>query len=364
MISQIVFKTNLIKTAYRVFSWHSRYLLRQRVSPLACGIYITSRCNFSCHFCNIRKINPAFQLGFTQAKKIVAELGKQKLIYISFGGGEPLLVPYIFDLVSLAKESGILYTHLVSNGFLMDQTKAKEMKRSRLSELSFSLDGNENEHDANRGVKGAFNGVLSAIDLVKRYSPATNIVLNAILNPRNPGAVLVPLDIAKKMGIKIKIQPLSRHPFFGEDMSHQRREEVIEEDLRQEIVKVIAFLKKSRTVINSKPFLDNYISFLFRPSKMILAHQRCIFGYHHVEIFNNRLFPCLEGLGWKGGFSCEELERGLRGIFSSPQYNKTVDNLKGCRNCLNNFYVCYYEPRLNFPIWNFLKARLNYSHTG
>jgi len=359
MISQVLLKTNLIKATSRVLLWHLRYLIRQRVSALACGFYITSKCNFACRFCNIWRINPAFQFEFDKAKKVVKELGGLKLIYLSFSGGEPLLVPYIFDLLSLAKDSGVLYTHLVSNGFLMDQERAKEIRNSRLSEVSFSLDGDENEHDTNRGVRGAFKGVLSAIDLVKRYSPGTDIVVNTILDPRNPGAVLTPLSIAKRMGVRIKVQPLNTHPCFGEQVSHQSEAGVLNEYQRKELISVVKILRHSPIVINSKPFLDNYLAFLFCHSRMVLSNKKCIFGYHHFEIFNNRVFPCLEGLEWKGGFSCDEQENGLKGIFSSREYNKTVEGLRGCHNCLNNFYVCYYEPRLNFPIWNFIKSRFN-----
>jgi sulfatase maturation enzyme AslB (radical SAM superfamily) len=357
MISQILLKTNLIKACSRVFLWHLRYLIKHRVSALACGFYITSKCNFACRFCNIWRINPAFQFEFDKSEKIIKELGEMKLIYLSFSGGEPLLVPYIFDLLSLAKNSGILYTHLVSNGFLMDKTKAKEIRNSRLSEISFSLDGNENEHDANRGVKGAFKGVLSAIDLVIRHSPDTNIVLNTIIDPRNPGAVLVPLSIANRMRIKMKVQPLNMHPSFGGQINHQGGMGVLNHEQRKKLMGIIKILKHSPTVINSKAFLDNYSSFLFCNSRTVLTNKKCIFGYHHLEIFNNRIFPCLEGLGWERGFLCEGQGNGINGIFSSREYNKTVEGLKGCRNCSNNFYVCYYEPRLNFPIWNFIKTR-------
>ncbi len=358
MVREIAFQKNFFRFAYRILIWHLRYFTGLKPRPLACGCYITSRCNFRCEFCNIWRIKPDFQISQEQAERLIKELAELGLIYFSFSGGEPLVIPYIFDLLAYAKQSGIIYTHIVSNGYLMDKNKANRLKEANVSEISFSLDGDQNIHDKIRGVNDAFNKVMEAMDYVKTYAPKTKIVLNTILNPVSPENALFAVETARQQGVKIKIQPMNRHPCFGLQESMPETKRSLQADEKEKLLDAIKLMQASPSVINSRPFLENYKAFMFCSEENILAKDTCIFGSHHIEFFANQLFPCLEGLNWKDGFDIFTAGS-IKKILTSSLYLKKLQELKKCALCKKNYYICYYEPRLNFPVWNFIKSRLH-----
>lgn len=341
---------------YRVARWHLRRLAGRYPGPLGCGYYITSKCNFKCEFCNIWRIRPATHIPETDARNLVEQLGRMGLIYFSISGGEPLLVPYIHDLLAHAKESGILYTHVVSNGWLVDKERARALAGSKVSEISFSLDGGEEKHDTGRAQPGAYQRVLGAVEAMRAHAPGVDIILNTILDPKAPGECLAAVGIARELGVPIKVQPTNDHPLFKPDNPAQRADRILDDGETAELVRIIDLLVKTPHVVSSAAFLKNYVDFLLAPERMLLADEACIFGQHHLEFFENRLFPCLEGLDWKGGFDAQA--EPLESLLTGPAYQQCLKDLEGCRGCFKNYYVCYYEPRLNFPIQNYLRSRL------
>lgn len=356
MIKNIIFQRNFLSFACLVFRWHLSYFLQQSTSPLACGFYITTKCNFRCQFCNIWRIDPPFQMPLLEARKLIGDMGKMGLAYFSFSGGEALLVPYIFDLLASAKESGIIYTHIVSNGYLMDKVKAKELARARVSEISFSLDGDEKIHDSLRCMNGSYKKVFEAVEHVKSYASKTRVVLNTILDPAHPENAVSAIKTAKHLGVKIKVQPLNEHPDFIAGGRQAKSARLLQVEERKKLFNAIDFIQKSSSVVNSRAFLENYKAFLFSQDKLIFAEDECIFGYHHMEIFKNQVFPCLEGSAWEKGFDISEAP--IRDIVMSQPYRSKIQELKKCQCCKKNYYICYYEPRMNFPVANFIKSRL------
>lgn len=357
MITTILSRLDLPKAIYRLTRWHLNYVLNKTPNPLACGLYITSRCNFKCRFCNIWRIKPSFQIPEDTVKKVIKGMAEGGLIYFSISGGEPLTVPYLFDLLLYAKDQGILYTHVVSNGFLLNKAAAIKFDNSQVSEVSFSIDGDEAIHDEARQRHGAFKHVLKSIDLITKYSPKTKIVLNTILDPIAPENSLYAIRLAEKMGVNIKVQPANNHPDFGLDICAKKQERSLNKEQKQKLIKTIDIMQASPRVISSKPFLSNYKKFLFDRDNLILKDDVCIFGLHHIEIFNNQIYPCLEGMNWEHGFDIREID--ITDILRTKEYKKMVSSLKNCQSCKNNYYICYYEPRLNFPIWNYIKTRIN-----
>lgn len=341
----------------RMVGWHLRFAASRTPRPLACGFYISSACNLRCSFCNIRKYEPPYTVSEERARAFVGELGALKTVYFSISGGEPLLVPYVFDLLGYAKAQGILYTHVVSNGLLMNAERAKALAKAAVSEISFSLDGPEHFHDEARGVAGSYRHVLDAVELVKIHAPDTRVVLNTILDPAVPENALHAVEAARRLGVQIKVQPLNAHPSFGQTACAHPETSDLSSQQHQALEDAVTTLLRTKHVVSSRPFLKNYLTFLFNPDRLMLAKRACIFGYHHLESFGDRVFPCLEGMNWENGFDWGE--RSLADTLRSPQYNDTLRQLHACRGCLRNYYVCYYEPRLNFPIWNFIRSRAN-----
>ncbi len=356
MIKSILGNANAPALLSRVARWHLRYYTGRRTPPLACGLYITSACNLRCRFCNIWRRRPSFQMPQPLALQLIRELGREKLVYFSISGGEPLLVPYVFDLLAQAKASGILYTHMVSNGWLMDAKKAHALAAAKLTEISFSLDGDKAFHDVARSQSGAHEKVLAAVDHVKTHAPQTKVVLNTILDPITPDQSLKAVCQAERLQVDIKVQPANDHPGLNASEPAPAVKRDLSDPEKKNLLDVIEKLQQHPRVINSRSFLENYKAFLFAPDRLMLSKEDCLFGYHHLEVFNNQAFPCLEALGWQNGTPLKD--NSIMDILHSTKYRRKLQDLRSCQGCRKNYYVCYYEPRLNFPLGNFLNTRL------
>jgi MoaA/NifB/PqqE/SkfB family radical SAM enzyme len=338
---------------WRTLKWHTNYFFSRRPLTLACGLYITNRCNLRCSFCNIWRKEALATLSLVKAKNIVDNLSDLGCFYFSISGGEPLLVDYLDQLLRYARKSKIKYIHLVTNGYSLDAQWAKRLGMSRINEISISIDGNEQYHDRKRGVPGAYTRALKAIENLKKYAPGIKVVLNAVLSPQQPRECLHLIGVAREFNVYLKVQPLNQHPVFNKENSSRIHPQDISAGEMQE---VLTRLRREERVINSNAFLDNIYNFFFQNERLIFKDSACIFGYHHLEVLEDgSVFPCLEGLGWKGGI---DFDGDLKGLLHSAEYKKLLEGLKSCEGCRRNYYICYYEPRISFPINNFLRLAL------
>lgn len=349
----IIFKDKKIITSliWRCFKWHLNYFLTKNPLPLACGIYLTSKCNFRCGFCNIWRKPDTVSLSLSTAKNIIDSLSSLGCFYFSITGGEPFLVDYIFDILIYARRSKIKYIHLVTNGYLLDADRAISLKETGINEVSISIDANRQIHDKNRGMPGSYEKAIAAIENLKRYTPDTKIVLNAIFSPEDPAACLHVVELAHRFDVYAKVQPLNQHPMFDKN----NYASVSVENISPAKIKgVIARLRKDDYVVNSNTFLDNIYNFFCQKQDLIFRNSYCLFGYHHLEVLEDgSIFPCLEGLNWDKGM---RINTDLKSLLRSPEYKQVLQKLKKCSGCQRNYYICYYEPRIIFPINNFLST--------
>jgi MoaA/NifB/PqqE/SkfB family radical SAM enzyme len=128
---------------------------------------ITEKCNESCKFCyGIFRNN---HISLKDAKKIVNFLKSIGITKIKFTGGEPLLYPYLKEVILYAKKLGI-HTHIHTNGLLVDDkfiefvTKHFDMN----DDFSLSLDGSTEEiQTAVTRPKGHFSKNITILKKLK-----------------------------------------------------------------------------------------------------------------------------------------------------------------------------------------------------
>jgi radical S-adenosyl methionine domain-containing protein 2 len=108
------------------------------------NFHLWQPCNMRCKFCfatfrDVRDtVLPAGHLPRDQAMHVVRALSRARFRKITFAGGEPLLCPWIVDLVKLAKAEGVT-TSLVTNGTLLDNVLLAQL-RPVLDWLTLSVD--------------------------------------------------------------------------------------------------------------------------------------------------------------------------------------------------------------------------------
>ena len=117
----------------------------------------THACNLKCKHCYIKadkKLDN--ELTTEEAKKLIDELEECGVVALSFAGGEPLIRPDFFEVATYAKQKGF-HISLATNGTLITQKVANELKRIGIDYIEISLDGAKSEtHDSFRGIRGVF----------------------------------------------------------------------------------------------------------------------------------------------------------------------------------------------------------------
>jgi MoaA/NifB/PqqE/SkfB family radical SAM enzyme len=341
---------NFFKIISYTLKWHINYSLRKKNKPLIIGVFLTNRCNLRCSMCSIWRAPDKKELNLDDIKKIVNAVSPG-CVYFSFSGGEPLLVKNIYEMIAYAALK-IPYVHLVSNGILIDTDVARRLAKSGLSEISLSLDGDEKYHNNLRGDRHSFLKVIQAIENIRRNAPRINIVLNTVIFPGHLNQVRYVVELAKKLKIYAKVQPVNPHFYFSgmQDLPPEIEFEKVD---RKEILDLTKYLLKNKCVLNSKFYLKNIPNYFAQNFYCPLVHPLCRLPYYFLEANPYRVVsPCMFGTGWEEGVSIEEYAT------LSDKFVELQKKLETCRKCDESMYICYWEALINLPLKNFIKYNL------
>ncbi len=134
----------------------------------------TNRCNLSCLHCYSKaSLDSVDTLTTETIKKTIDEFVQNKIKFIIFSGGEPLVRKDIFEIASYAKSKGIV-TYLSSNGLYINNSNAKQIVAT-FDYIGVSIDGDEATHDVFRGLKGSFKKSIEAMRLIQKVGGKVGI---------------------------------------------------------------------------------------------------------------------------------------------------------------------------------------------
>ncbi|GAB4274625.1 MAG: 12,18-didecarboxysiroheme deacetylase [Candidatus Rifleibacteriota bacterium] len=122
---------------------------------------VTKRCNLKCIHCYTNSdFNVApDELTFKEGCDLIDDLAAFGIPALLFSGGEPLMRPDLFDLANYAANRG-LRPVLSTNGTLITESVAKQIKDTGFIYAGISLDGIGSTNDHFRGVEGAFQKAM------------------------------------------------------------------------------------------------------------------------------------------------------------------------------------------------------------
>ncbi|RZN33361.1 MAG: radical SAM protein [Methanophagales archaeon ANME-1-THS] len=136
---------------------------------------ITRACNLRCKHCYYDASTPLEdELSTEQALEVIDEIATTfgSNARVTFGGGEPLMRKDLLEIIAYGHERG-LHLMLASNGILLDDDRAVQLKNAGIEEVIIAIDGTQRTHDAIRGngifertVKGARACKAAGLDLV------------------------------------------------------------------------------------------------------------------------------------------------------------------------------------------------------
>ncbi|WP_077611282.1 putative heme d1 biosynthesis radical SAM protein NirJ2 [Clostridium sp. Marseille-P2415] len=159
----------------------------------------TNRCNLKCKHCYQDAGNKkANELTTDEAKKMIDEIARAGFKIMIFSGGEPLMRPDIYTLVSYAARAG-LRPVFGTNGTLITKETAEKLKDSGAVTMGISLDSlNEQKHNLFRGNKEAFRLTLEGIENCRKAGLPFQI--HTTIMDWNQKEVCDIIDFGVKMG--------------------------------------------------------------------------------------------------------------------------------------------------------------------
>jgi radical SAM protein with 4Fe4S-binding SPASM domain len=172
-----------------------------RVSPRLVAWETTKACNLVCKHCRAEaQTSPAAdQLDPDQSRTLMYQLAsfeEQPMIILS--GGEPLLRPDIVSLAKLGTSLGLRML-LSTNGTILTNSLARELRRAGIKRVSLSLDAPEAQaHDQFRGLSGSFDSTVLAASILRSINLPFQI--NSTITPENILQTEAISDLAARLG--------------------------------------------------------------------------------------------------------------------------------------------------------------------
>lgn len=192
---------------------------QRTLDPRLAIYYVTTQCNLNCTYCEdfgARRNGEALMSTLEDAKQIldVVRGGVQNLWLT---GGEPLLAPHIFDLVTYARRDlRFRKLSLITNGTLLsDHLNLLPL----LDRLIISLDSTDPQTLASVSLPEAqsdavLTAVLESASLQKRHN--FKLILNAVITPETlPGMdALIEFCIEYKIRLSFSPQAVNNWPRY------------------------------------------------------------------------------------------------------------------------------------------------------
>jgi len=275
-------------------------------------------------------------------EKIAKKYGK--LLYLSLGGGEPLLrddIPEICE--TFRRFTGVRFITLTTNG-LLPKKISKEVERAleKCPDVQFtvplSIDGISKTHDWLRGVPGGFEKTLQTYnELVLLQEKHANISINAntVVTSYNQAEIEKILEFVKEKMPRVRNHSLC----FARGSTKEEKAKTVPVERLRQIVEFEQNLKQNR--IRKKGLVGRLFDALALTGNKIALNSAagkpmnwtCFAGRKIIEINEvGEVFPC--EILWEKIGSLRESNYDLQKVLQSKKAKKAIEKIKqtGC-NC-------------------------------
>jgi len=220
-------------------------------TPLEVIHEVTFRCNSKCKYCGISRMKMK-EMSTEQVKTAIKEFTDAGTRIWTFTGGEPLLRKDIGELINYAKDSGILFLHLVTNGVLFKKN-LNELRRA--DKIYFSLDGPREVHEKTR-CRGTYDKVIESIRLAK--AEGFDVTIQTVICEENVKndfyGIRFLFDLAQQLGVKIIF-----HPFYLHAHGNIPYKQLSDEKNIRALELIKALKKRSKSIRRSDTVYDEWI---------------------------------------------------------------------------------------------------------
>jgi radical SAM protein with 4Fe4S-binding SPASM domain len=167
-------------------------------APLSVLWDITYRCNLSCPHCLIDRTETIREMTLDEIDSVFTQLSDMRVFTINFSGGEPLLRS---DFLQIAKKAsdynfGI---RLSTNGILLSDSMLQRLGDCDVFCFQISVDGIGDRHDNFRGMNGAYEKAIDALERAIEQGFRTS--MSTMITSYNLDQLPELVDIAASLGV-------------------------------------------------------------------------------------------------------------------------------------------------------------------
>ena len=182
---------------------------------------VTGACNLKCRHCFMSAPHAKHGVpSYEQLADITAQLAECGIFRVGITGGEPLIREDLLRLFDLLNEKEIEVTMLYTNGWLVNEALLDALEARRMHPaFQLSYDG-IGMHDFLRGVDGAEEKTLHALQLLK--DRGYNVSVSMCLHRKNLSVLRESVNLLASCGVKeVKVGTMMD---LGEWMAPELRE--------------------------------------------------------------------------------------------------------------------------------------------
>ncbi len=193
---------------------------------------VTRRCNLSCVHCYAHADASAQEreMDYEQGLNLLKDLSDYGVPVVLFSGGEPLVRKEVLRWAGFAVDKGMRAV-ISTNGTLITERIARELKNIGISYVGVSLDGLASINDRFRGKDGAFNDAIKGIK--NSQDAGLKVGLRFTINKMNyreiPGIfqLIEELDIQRVCFYHL-VYAGRGSALVDEDLSHSQTRDVVD----------------------------------------------------------------------------------------------------------------------------------------
>jgi radical SAM protein with 4Fe4S-binding SPASM domain len=148
-------------------------------APETVHLAITARCNLACPGCYVPHFATGPELTAAELRALIDQWARMRVFQLAVGGGEPLLRQDLFDVLTYARECGIV-PNLTTNGTLLTPDTVRRLEWAGVARVNLSWCG-PSDGGQNRCVVRALRLLLDSTLHV-----GVNLLVSRVLLPRLP----------------------------------------------------------------------------------------------------------------------------------------------------------------------------------
>lgn len=194
--------------------------------PILAQIIPMRRCNLACGYCNeYDKVSDPVPIEVM--KQRIDKLASLGTSIVTLSGGEPMLHPQVYDIISQVRKRGML-SGMISNGYYLNKDRIKKLNDAGLEYLQISIDNIKPDEVSQKSLK-VLDRYLGYLSETAEFHVSINSVIGGGI--KNPEDAMVVAKRAVELGFSTSLGII--HDGDGQLKSLTEKEASIYEELKQ-----------------------------------------------------------------------------------------------------------------------------------